>query len=73
MNLKPVLEIIEALVVEQIELKQDALVDNVLAKLAALIPGKLDDMLLAQVAPLIKEELKAEALKLADKIDGEVG
>lgn len=73
MDLKPVLVIVEKIVQQEIEAKSDLIIDKALLKLAELIPGKLDDMALAQVAPLIKAQVKAELLKQADKIDGEVG
>lgn len=66
-SLKPQVEV---LVKAAIESKSDALVDTVLSKLTEAIPGKLDDALVASLAPKIKEAVKAALLQAADKIDG---
>ena len=68
-SLKPQVEV---LVKAAIEAKSDDLVDLVLAKIAELIPGKLDDALLASLATTIKATVKEAALKAADQISDKV-
>lgn len=64
-SLKPQIEVLAKAAVEK---HSDAIVDLVLAKVAELIPGKLDDALLASLAPTIKATVKSAALAAADKI-----
>lgn len=68
-----VLNGLESLVNKAIEDKMPELVDKVLLLLSKAIPGQIDDIMIAKYAPMIKEQLKAEALKQADKINGKVG
>ena len=73
MNLKPMLNMVEEIVVKEINAKQDLAVDKALEIIKAKIPGQIDDMLIEQLASEIKDQLKQLSLELADKIDGEVG
>lgn len=72
MDLKPILSLLEQAVKAEIEKGLDQQVDLVLQKLAEIIPGKIDDMVIAQVSPAVKKAVKEELLKLVDKIDGQV-
>lgn len=55
-----------------IEEKSDAVVDMLLGKMAALIPGKLDDAFIAARAPELKAAAKAYLLGYAEKISDKV-
>lgn len=70
---KEVLSAVEPAVVQIIETKSDALVDYLVGKLTAMIPGNLDNALAETVKPQLKSEAKKFLLAQADKIDGEVG
>lgn len=65
-----VLAALEIAVDKLIEDKSDALVSAALVKLAQLIPGKLDDVLIGQYAPQIKAFVKQQLLAESAKIDG---
>lgn len=56
-----------------VEAEFDALVDDLVAKAAAMIKGPYDDIVLAALKAEYKVKLKEFILKLADKIDGEEG
>jgi hypothetical protein len=70
-ELKKQLPAIEKAVEAAIDAKSDAIVAGVLAKLAELIPGKLDDIALEAAKPELQKIVKAELLKQANKIDGD--
>lgn len=59
----------EALIVA----KSDELVAKTIEALKTVIPGHFEDAILDAALPKIQEYVKAEALQLADKIDGQVG
>jgi restriction endonuclease Mrr len=63
----------EVLVEGVIQQHCDALVESALTKLKATIPTQIDDMIIDAAKPLVKEAVKAELLKLANKIDGQEG
>lgn len=73
MNKDMILNALELFAHNLVESQSDAKVDQVLGLLAKLIPGQLDDMAIAKYAPMIKAQIKAEALKQVDKINGRVG
>lgn len=74
MTLKEIiLKGLEAMAVQVIEAKCDDAADKAIAALAKIIPGQMDDILLAKYKEEMKAILKGELLKAADKIDGVVG
>lgn len=74
MTLKEIIvEGLESMAVKVIESKCDEAADKAIAALAKLVPGQMDDILLAKYGEEIKAILKGELLKAADKIDGVVG
>lgn len=73
MNLKEgILAKVEVEIEKYIEEKCDAAVEAGMAKLAALIPGQIDDILLEKIKPEVKASIKAELLKQAEKISPNV-
>lgn len=64
---------LEVVVEKAINEKLDVVVEQQLANLKVAIKGQLDDVVIAQLEPTIKQALKAGLLKLADKIDGQEG
>lgn len=62
------LPIVEVKVKELIEAESDKQVDKVLTYLKELIPGQIDDAIIASQAPLIKAKLKELALQQAGQI-----
>lgn len=57
---------------EWISLNLDAEVEKLLAKIAAAIPGGLDDAAIAALKPVLKEQIEIIALKLVDRISPRV-
>lgn len=70
---KDVLNAVEALVKKQLELKFDEAMNKALEKAKEAIPGEKYDFLVDIVGSKLVPVAKEELLKLADKIDGEVG
>jgi len=70
---KDLLSAVEDLVAKLIAEKLDEVVEQGIVALKEAIPGQFDDMVLEAVKVQVKAALKAEALKLADLIDSEVG
>lgn len=68
-----VLAAVEIAVEKAVAEKAEVIVEKVIEALAKAIPGQLDDMLLQTVKPQAQALVKAELLKLADKIDGQEG
>jgi len=76
MNIKEIAEqighiflpVLEAQLKELVEKEADAQVDKALAYIKELIPGQFDDVIIAQLAPKLKEKLKAELLNQVDHI-----
>jgi ribosome maturation protein Sdo1 len=62
------LPIVEVKVKELIEAESDKQVDKVLSYLKELIPGQIDDAIIASQAPFIKAKLKELALQQAGQI-----
>ncbi len=74
MTLKEIiLKGLESMAVQVIEAKCDDAAEKAIAALAKMIPGQMDDILLAKYKEEMKAILKGELLKAADKIDGVVG
>ena len=65
-----ILELIETQVQAAIEANSDALMNAVLNKMKELIPGQIDDAIIEAAKPQVLPVVKAELLKLADKING---
>lgn len=80
MKLNGILQAVAAVLAPQIEVavkvvieeKADLAVDFVLTKLGELIPGQIDNTILAEVAPKLKTEFKTYLLAQADKISAKV-
>ncbi len=68
-----VLNVVEDAAVKAINEKLDAAISAGAAKLKEKIKGQLDDMVIDLLVAEFKDDVKAELLKLADKIDGQVG
>lgn len=65
-----ILELIETQVQAAVMSQSDVVMNSVLNKLKEVIPGQIDDALIEAAKPQILPIVKAELLKLADKING---
>lgn len=64
--------LVEVELEKAIEAKSDAVVNALLAELAKAIPGQLDDVMIEAAKPKLLPVVKAELLKLVEKISKEV-
>jgi len=67
-----ILKLIEVQLKAAVESHSDSTADLLLNKLKEAIPGQIDDAIIEAAKPQLKAAVKAELLKLVDKISAEV-